>query len=308
MGEPGFGGFPKSTTVAPMCRLFGMTGGRGRVRATFWLLDAPDSLAEQSRREPDGTGLGYFDEHDRPVVVKQPLAAYEDQQFAQEARQVQSRTFVAHVRYASNGGLTTENTHPFEQAGRLFAHNGVIGDVPALERELGDAMSTVHGETDSERYFALITREIERAGDVGEGIVSAARWIAEHLPVFALNCVLITDSEVWALRYPDVHEPHVLERVAGGPRGNRHLEHASARGSVRVRSADLATRPAVIVASEPMDEDAGWRALGSGELLHVDRELHATVTRPLERPPEHQLTLADLDQKAAASQAAARQL
>ncbi|MDQ1741328.1 MAG: hypothetical protein QOE53_2980 [Pseudonocardiales bacterium] len=40
-----------------MCRLFGMSGGARRVRATFWLLEAPDSLARQSRREPDGTGV-----------------------------------------------------------------------------------------------------------------------------------------------------------------------------------------------------------------------------------------------------------
>ena len=91
--------------------------------------------------------------------------------------------------------------------------------------------------------------------------------------MFALNIVLITAGELWALRYPDVHELHVLERAAGGPTGTRHLDHASARGSVRVRSGDLATRPAVVVASEPMDEDPGWRALQSGELLHVDPDL-----------------------------------
>jgi hypothetical protein len=34
-----------------------MSGGTRRVRATFWLLDAPDSLSIQSYREPDGTGL-----------------------------------------------------------------------------------------------------------------------------------------------------------------------------------------------------------------------------------------------------------
>ena len=281
-----------------------MSGGPERVRATFWLLEAPDSLAQQSRREPDGTGIGYYKENGSPVVDKQPLAAYEDQQFAQEAKEISSQTFVAHVRYASGSPVTLKNTHPFEQAGRLFAHNGVIGDVPALEQELGDAMSSVRGQTDSERYFALVTREIQRAGDIGEGLVSAARWIAEHLPVFAINCVLITESDLWALRYPDVHELHVLERVAGGPSGKRHLEHASARGSIRVRSGDLATRPAVIVASEEMDEDAGWRELQSGELVHVDRDLQVTVARAIEGPPAHQLTLADLDHKAAASQQA----
>jgi len=285
-----------------MCRLFGMSGGRERVRATFWLLEAPDSLARQSRRDPDGTGLGYYDEDDHPVVLKQPLAAYEDQRFAQEAKEVSSRTFIAHVRYASGTPLTVRNTHPFVQHGRLFAHNGVIGDLPGLERELGPALSVVAGETDSERYFALVTREIARTGDVGQGLVSAARWIAEHLPVFALNCVLISDSELWALRYPDVHELHVLEREAGGRSGHRHLEHASARGSIRVRSAELAERPAVVVASEVMDEHPGWRALESGELVHVDADLRVSITRVIDRPPAHPLTLADLDPKAAASQ------
>ncbi|MBV9466812.1 MAG: class II glutamine amidotransferase, partial [Solirubrobacterales bacterium] len=97
-----------------------------------------------------------------------------------------------------------------------------------------------------------------------------------------------------------------LERVAGGPSGGRHLEHASARGSVRVRSGQLANRPAVIVATEPMDEDAGWRPLESGELLHVDGQLRVTSRRALERPPAHPLTLAQLDPRAAASQAKER--
>jgi glutamine amidotransferase len=284
-----------------------MSGGRERVRATFWLLEAPDSLAQQSRRDPDGTGLGYFDEDGQPVVLKQPLAAYEDQGFAQEAKEVCSRTFIAHVRYASGTPITLRNTHPFVQDQRLFAHNGVIGDVPGLERELGSAMSMVGGETDSERYFALITREIARTHDVGEGIVSAARWIAENLPVFALNCVLITESELWALRYPDVHQLHSLERVAGGSSGFRHLDHASAPGSVRVRSGDLASRPSVVVSSEAMDEHPGWRALGPGELVHVDADLKTTVERVIDQAPAHQLTLADLDPKAAESQTASQQ-
>ncbi len=286
-----------------MCRLFGMSGGREPVTATFWLLEAPDSLALQSRREPDGTGLGTFEADGRPVISKQPLAAYEDQAFAREAREIRSRTFVAHVRYASTGALSTANTHPFEQADRLFAHNGVIGDLDALDERLGDAQSLVHGETDSERYFALITSETERTGEIAKGITAAVDWISQNLPVFALNFVLITRDELWAFRYPDVHELYVLERAAGGPTGHRHLEHASARGSIRVRSGDLTARPAVIVASEPMDEDTGWRALDPGELVHVGPDLSVSSTTVLDRPPAHQLTLADLGAKAAASQA-----
>jgi predicted glutamine amidotransferase len=279
-----------------------MSGGRERVHAAFWLLEAPDSLAQQSRREPDGTGLGFYDERGRPVVSKQPIAAYEDRDFAREAKEVDSRTFVAHVRYASTGGLAPQNTHPFEQDGRLFAHNGVIGDLGRLEHELGDDMSLVQGDTDSERFFALITREARRGGDVGEAVTRAARWVAENLPLFAINLVLISATDLWALRYPDSHDLLVLERSAGGVSGDRHLEHSSPRASIRVRSGDLATCPAVIVATERMDEDPGWRPLASGELLHVDGDLRVTRRRVLDEPPAHPLTLDDLGAQAAASQ------
>ena len=287
-----------------MCRLFGISGGADRVRATFWLLEAPDSLSEQSRREPDGTGLGWFDEDGRPWVAKQPLAAYEDVLFAHEARERESRVFVAHIRYATTGEVEARNTHPFEQHGRLFAHNGVVQDLERLERELGDELTLVAGETDSERLFALVTREIERhRGDVGAGIATAARWVAEHLPVYALNLVLGTADGLWALRYPDTHQLWVLERGAGGPHGDRHLDAASAAGTVRVRSERLARYPAVVVASERMDEDPGWRLLEPGELIHVGPRLGVTSTIAVDHPPAHPLALDDLQPQAAAAQA-----
>jgi predicted glutamine amidotransferase len=286
-----------------MCRLFGIAGGRHRVAATFWLLEAPDSLSVQSRGEPDGTGLGYFDEHGRPQVDKQPIAAYEDRAFAEAARECRSHTFIAHLRFASTGGLSPENTHPFEQRGRLFAHNGVIGDLERLDRELGDARQLVHGETDSERLFALITREIGTAdGAVADAIARAAQWVAANLPLFAINLVLTTATELWALRYPDTHDLFVLERRPGGPHGQRHLDHASASGALRVRSGDLATRPAVVIATERMDEDPGWRNMGPGELLHVSSDLAVRSEIVVRQPPRHQITLADLDPRAAESQ------
>jgi predicted glutamine amidotransferase len=287
-----------------MCRLFGMSGGGARVRATFWLLEAPDSLAEQSRREPDGTGVGWFDADGRPHVAKQALAAYEDQAFAREAPHHEWTTLIPHLRNATTGAIEARNTHPFEQRGRLFAHNGVVRDLDRLERELGAERALVSGDTDSERLFALVTRDTERqGGDVGAGIVAAARWVAAELPLYAINLVLATADGLWALRYPDVHELWVLERGAGGPHGGRHLDAASAAGSVRVRSAALARQPSVILASEPMDEDPGWRALAPGELVYVAPTLTVTSTIALDRPPTHQLTLGDLQPHAAAAQA-----
>jgi predicted glutamine amidotransferase len=62
-----------------MCRLFGLAAGGEPVKAAFWLLEAPDSLAEQSRRNPDGYGLATFEVDGRTNVrlEKRPVAAYE---------------------------------------------------------------------------------------------------------------------------------------------------------------------------------------------------------------------------------------
>ncbi|MER6026102.1 class II glutamine amidotransferase [Streptomyces sp. NPDC001851] len=286
-----------------MCRLFGLISSPLRTHATFWLLDAPDSLSAQSHREPDGTGLGFFDADGTPEVHKAPIAAYEDRVFAREAREVESATFLAHIRFASTGGLDVRNTHPFEQQGRLFAHNGVIEGLDELDRHLGEDRALVHGDTDSERFFALVTRETAaHGGNVSAGLESAARWVARNLPLFALNIVLVTARELWALRYPATHELYVLRRPAGGHQGSRQLDHTGHGGRLRVRSAHLGARPSVVVASERMDESPHWQLMAPGELLHVGPDLRATARIALADPPAHPLTLADLRPEAAASQ------
>jgi predicted glutamine amidotransferase len=274
-----------------MCRLFALSGGREPVSAEVWLLDAPDSLAVQSRHNPDGTGLGTFDEHGRPVVRKQPISAYSDAAFAREARHERSRTFLGHVRFATAGALTLENTHPFEQDGRLFAHNGVLAGLPRLEAELGADLSLVKGQTDSERLFALITRETRRRdGDVGAGILAAVGWIAANVPIYSLNLIVTTDSELFALRYPDGDTLYLLERGAGGESGDAPLRHRSSLGT-QVRSQEAAHRPVVVIASEPMDDDPGWRAFESGELLHVDEQLRVDSTIAFPDPPAQLIKL-----------------
>jgi glutamine amidotransferase len=287
-----------------MCRLFGLHGGRQRVRSCFWLLDAPHSLAIQSRSQPDGYGLGSFDEGGRPDLDRGVVAAHMDEQFAEQAREKCSRTFVVHLRYASSGPTALQNSHPFLQEGRLLAHNGVFEDLPALEAHLGEDRALVEGDTDSERFFALITRETRRAGgDLHAGITAAVAWIAERLPLYSLNFVLATPDELWALRYPDTNELWILERRAGGPHGCRHLDETSEIGTLRVRSDDLALCDSVVFASEPMDEHPAWRLLDSCELVRVGTDLRC-VSETVGPYPAHQLTLEDLDARAAASQVA----
>jgi predicted glutamine amidotransferase len=289
-----------------VCRLFGLHAG-GVTDAEFWLLEAPDSLTAQSRRNPDGAGIGAFGPDGQPRVDKQPIAAWQDTEFARTARHLRGTTFVAHVRYASTGAHTVANTHPFLQDGRLFAHNGVVQGLDVLDQRLAGlgTAGLVAGQTDSERVFALITGETRRhGGDVRAGIISAVGWIADQLPVYALNLVLASAAELWALRYPATHELYVLDRpaggTAGGPGGGRALTASSAR--INARSAQLARQPSVVIASEQMDDDPAWRLLEPGELLHVGPGLALDRDTPFPAAPRHLLRLDDLDAAAAAAQ------
>ena len=267
-----------------MCRLFGLTAAPNRVHARFWLLEAPDSLSQQSRKNADGTGLGIFNAEGVPVLDKQPIAAYEDIAFTGEARHLTSTTFIGHVRKASTGAPAPQNTHPFAMEGRIMAHNGAIGDLPKLEQQLGDHLALVQGDTDSERMFALITSCTERhGGDVSAGIADAAAWLAANIPIYAINLILTTPDGLWALRYPETHELYVLEREAGGTHGSRPL-HASS-DTMRVHSEHLSRHPAVLLASEPLDEHPDWRLLDAGELLHVGGDLTVTSQIVLDARP-----------------------
>jgi predicted glutamine amidotransferase len=257
-----------------------MSGGRRPVRATFWLLDAPDSLDFQSRENPDGTGLGIFDAEGRPQLYRQPLEADEDLDFAREAKDLESTTWVGHVRHASQGSVSLRNTHPFAIEGRILAHNGGFGDLGLLEEHLGADLSLVEGDTDSERFFALVTREIRRTGEITEGLVTAVDWVADHVPVRALNVVLATPYELWAVRYPETHTLYLLESDEGSVA-------RQSRAGTRL-TAEYAP-PHVLVASERLDDDPGWSELASGELVHVGADLTVERTVVRDRPPVRRL-------------------
>ena len=276
-----------------MCRLFGLHAGTDAVTATFWLLDAPDNLAEQSRRNPDGTGIGVFDANGVPHLHKEPIAAWQDAEFSTEANELTGTTFVAHVRYATTGVRDVANTHPFLQDGRVFAHNGVLHGLDAIDerlREVGTA-DLVGGQTDSERVFALITGCVRAYdGDIGAGLRDAVGWLAANVPIYALNILLATATDMWALRYPETHELYLLDRRDGSAPVGLDLQTPR----IRAHSTQLRGRPAVVFASEPMDTDPRWHLIAPGELVHVDAGLSITTELAFPEAPSRQLRREDL--------------
>jgi predicted glutamine amidotransferase len=275
-----------------MCRLFGLHAGAEDVDATFWLIDAPVSIAELSHRNADGYGLATFASDGEPALIRAPIRAADDEAFAAAARATHAAVHLAHVRYADTGPVSEANTHPFILDGRAFAHNGVVSELDELDRRLGSDHALVAGETDSERFFALLTVSIrEHEGDVRAGIIATTTMLARDITLYSLNFLLACAGHLWAFRYPEHNHLYLLARAPGGPRGNQPLDEHSPHGTIRMRARDGSRRPLIVVASEPMDEDLGWEEIASGELVHIGPELELHREVILDAPPTKPLSL-----------------
>jgi glutamine amidotransferase len=147
--------------------------------------------------------------------------------------------------------------------------------------------------------FALITAGIRsHGGDVSAGVVDAMRWLAENVPIYAVNVLLSTATDMWALRYPETHELYLSDRRETSPDGQFQLRTKR----IRAHSQQLRLQPSVVFATERMDDDARWQLLDPGELVHVDARLQITRDLVLPNPPRHRLHLEELSPTAQTAQ------
>jgi glutamine amidotransferase len=161
-----------------------------------------------------------------------------------------------------------------------------------VDAQLGSGASRLQGQTDSERYAALIAKYTAETGDIGDGIARAANWLAEHVPMYSLNVVVATAGNLWALRYPDQRALHVAQRIVDPATGGSWSGTSQvARHGV---ASDVPT-PIVLIASERIDDADDWRMLAPGELVHVGPDLAVTSTVAVNHPPTHLHLLHEAD-------------
>jgi predicted glutamine amidotransferase len=281
-----------------MCRLFALHAGERDVAAVFWLLDAPTSIARQSERNADGYGMAALTANRGMILIRNPVQASEDPAYHHVARRLDAAEMLVHLRYASTGNVSLVNTHPFSQDGRLFAHNGVVGDLDRIEARLGPNRAMVMGDTDSERFFALITLAIRKAGgDVRIGVTAAVREVVAEYELYSLNFVLGDLGHIWAFRYPEHNPLHMHRRQRGGPSGAAPLDDTDAAGTLRLHSDDGAVAPLVVIASERISDEPGWEEIQPGELIHVGPDLEVDRETIVSEPPAHPMVLSAHEQK-----------
>ena len=190
-----------------MCRVLGCVAAEP---VSIWheLLDAKNPMIRQSEEHDSGWGMAAYERADgaEPRVVRFPHAAHADGEFS-TATEMRGRIFNVHVRRATIGGLTLENTHPFCLGSYSFGHNGTV---LCFNRLLDEGIKPPAGETDSEHVFNLLMRDFDQA-DAVESLRRTIGTVVERSPISGINFLFSDGERLYAYRL-GIFDLHWLPR------------------------------------------------------------------------------------------------
>ncbi|GAA2712138.1 ergothioneine biosynthesis protein EgtC [Micromonospora olivasterospora] len=217
------------------------------------LLDPPHSLLRQSWAprdmrgggtvNADGFGVGWYPpDGGPPVRYRRGTPIWSDATLPELAAATTSGGVLAAVRSATVGMPVLDTAAaPFAEGPWLFSHNGVIRGWPDSVAGLAGRLPvrdllTLDAPTDSALLWALVRHRLRAGAEPARAVAETVAAVAAAAPGSRLN-LLLTDGQT------------VVASVAG---------HAL---SVRRRPG------AVLLASEPYDDDPGWQAVPDGRLV-----------------------------------------
>jgi glutamine amidotransferase len=212
----------------------------------------------------DGWGIAFFEDRgcrlflDDQASVKSPIAE------VIKAYPIRSLNVIAHIRKATQGKISLQNTHPFmrEMWGRywLFAHNG---DLKGFQPRLAGRYQPV-GDTDSELAFCYILQELSQAfscmpplNEMSAMVRHLAQNIAEH---GTFNFLMSNGESLLAHCSTDLH--YIIRRA---PFRSAHLLDED----VTIDFSEVTTPNDIVavIATLPLTDNETWVRMETGQLL-----------------------------------------
>ncbi|WP_139851096.1 class II glutamine amidotransferase [Acinetobacter pullicarnis] len=227
----------------------------------------------------DGFGIAFFEDKacrlfvDNQSAVESPIAEFV------RNYPIKSRNVIAHIRKATQGKITLENSHPFSRElwGRqwIFAHNGDLHQFhPSLS-----ARFTPVGNTDSEWAFCyLLDQLVERFGYIEPDLEQIFNTLAEISPQIAeygtLNFCLSNGQALFSFNTTKLH--WLVREYPFQPAQLIDID-------VEVDFSEVTTpedRVAVIT-TEPLTHNEHWHSFLPGELILFKdgKPVQRTVTK-----------------------------
>ena len=272
-----------------MCRLYAMHANEP-TRVECGLVKSQNALMEQSKSDLSGYahshGWGVADYPDGvPMIEKQIWAAYHGEHFIKKAARVYAHTVVAHVRRATVGGISIENTHPFHHGRWIFAHNGTVPNFDQMRFKMLENMDPLHrseiqGTTDSEHVFRyLLSLFLKHPEDglfqtVRKGLNQIIKWSAEIDPKaqVGLNIVLTDGNQLIGSRYNrSLYFLH-RDKVFICPICQKSHVHHSATN----------TYQAIEIASEPVTHGEQWNEIENGVVFEAKDDYRLSIEKLLQ--------------------------
>jgi len=181
------------------------------------------SLHARMGAEPtngDGFGLGWYGYGDGPGLYRSVTPAWSDENLREIASHLESHLFLAHVRAAIGSPVQGTNCHPFRRGDWLFVHNGFVGDIHTIRRDLMLAIDPplfpdIEGSTDTEVVFKLaLTLGFEDdpidALERTVGLVEATARRNGVPPMVQATFGFSDGVSLWAVRYATQGTPRTL--------------------------------------------------------------------------------------------------
>jgi len=260
-----------------MCRLLGWVATAPRTLLELLGRDGVAEFTELSRDHADGWGFAWWS-GSQLEVVKSTMAAHADPDFSALVENLRVDAGMLHFRWATPGlAVRPENTHPFCHDGAAFAHNGRILPFDGLLDLLapGDR-DVLQGNTDSERYFRILTDRVRSEGTI-EGVRRSIAEIGAELTPSSLNALLLTARSLTAVSCYDAGSAPTLGGPATVLLEDEELPH-QVRGHFELRY--RVTPDEVVVASSGWSQP-GWQLLPNGTVLQVPHGRPHPVVDPV---------------------------
>jgi predicted glutamine amidotransferase len=182
-----------------MCRLLGVVSTTPVTVVDAVGDDVLKDFVALTKVHGDGWGVatvGHPGEH--PKTQVSAGTALDDPTFGTATHEVQSAATVVHLRWATNGlAVAPQNSHPFVADGLAMAHNGSIKPMGPLDDLLDpDVAASLHGTTDSERYFAVIRQYRRTTPSLAEAVQQAVARLRQLYPEASLNALVLGEDQL----------------------------------------------------------------------------------------------------------------
>ncbi len=154
----------------------------------------------------DGWGVAGYSESEPTFFGKSKSSAAEDPGYdsaVSKAALSKTSVLIAHIRKATSGATTLENTHPFIKDGWIFCHNGTVYD--AEDISVGKLKPA--GTTDSERLFYFIIDFLKKevaCKKIGQTIKKAVSELKSNHDYSSLTFLLA--NKEYLIAYRDFNE------------------------------------------------------------------------------------------------------